>query len=195
MTILRAMARAVTVAALALSVGGVSACSAELSAEDNLGELSQAFGSSSCGTALADRLYAQDIANPPAFSPTTYNTCYKGYVVDVEFLNAAYAGTLSSLDVSWNGAPPQTQAACEAAWGAAIYYKKIGGVWVDQTGLVQNYGFWDGSFGFCLTPVVSSDGLLDLEAGATYRIAGTMRPSYGSSTTVSMKVETATGPS
>jgi hypothetical protein len=160
--------------------------------DGNLGEVSQAFSSASCGSAQGDRYYTQDIANPACYSPTTYNSCTKGYIVDIDYLDAAYAGTGdtdANFSITWNDEVPTTQAACEALWGRAIIYKKVSGVYVDQTGNIDSYGTWFGNLG-CTPPAMTSAGHVVLEALGSYRVAATMRTAYAGNWTRSLKVET-----
>jgi hypothetical protein len=164
----------------------LSGCSGALPEDENLDAVSQAFGSSSCGSAAADQTFTGKI-DPTAVSPSTYNTCYKGYVVDVNNLATAYTGPGGGggydahLSASWQGSVPTTQAACEAAWARAIFYKNVGGAWVDQTGNIDSYGTWYGGIIGCQPPEVTTLGALTLVSGASYRIAATMRTSYAGS--------------
>ena len=172
----------------------LSGCSGALPEDENLDAVSQAFGSSSCGSAAADQTFSGQI-DPMVVSPSTYNTCYKGYVVDVNNLSARYTGFGSGggyhahFSVTWQGTIPTTQAACEAAWSRAIFYEKVGGAWVDQTGNIDAYGTWLGIFG-CQPPDVTTLGALTPVSGASYRIAATMRTSYAGSNLRAMGFKT-----
>lgn len=57
----------------------------------------------------------------------------------------------------------------------------VSGAWVSQTGQIDTYGEWGGDV--CVPPAFPSDlhGVV-LEANASYRLAVTMRSSFGSST-------------
>jgi hypothetical protein len=91
----------------------------------------------------------------------------------------------------WAGPSVTTQAACEASWGSAIFYKRVSGSWVDQSVVLRDYGTWypaapplaprlrDAVYGF--TP----------QSGSDWRLAGTMRTAYGDSTLRSIYFQTA----
>lgn len=162
----------------ALALMAITGCSGENAAvgDEDIGSVEQAFGASSCGTATADRVFEWHIFGGLGHkSPSSYDTCFRGYVVDV-------AGLLPSKDLSavWDGPPLTSQAACEASWGAAVFYKKVGGSWVAQSTL-ERYGRWlrdgDGTY-FCAEPALV---LANPEAYADWRIAATMRTRYGGS--------------
>ncbi|HYQ42039.1 MAG TPA: hypothetical protein VER11_08725 [Polyangiaceae bacterium] len=179
----------------AFGLAGCSAAGEAESAENGEGtaQTEQAIGSVSCSTAAADQTFTGGI-NPTHVSPSSYNTCFRGYVVDVNNLSVTYTGVLPAGDdgydanilVDWRGAVPTTQAACEAAWASAIFYKKVGGSWVDQSGVLQAYGEWNpgggGLAASCNPPSISTLGSVTLQAGASYRVAATMRTSYGGAT-------------
>lgn len=138
---------------------------------EDIDEVAQAFGVSSCSTATADQVFTGFI--PSFVTPQTYNTCFRGYVVDV--LGTRERATVA---ISWRDAVPTTQAACEKTWGAFIFYRKVGDTWVDQTGVAEGYGIWvNAARPFCSPPRFE----LGVEANQNYRVAATMRPRYGSS--------------
>jgi hypothetical protein len=174
----------------------LTGCSA--TPDEDMGALSQAFGASSCGTAAADQTFTGHIS-PAHTSPSTYSTCFRGYVVDVNNLELAYTGLGGGggwdahIAASWAGAVPTTQASCESAWGAAIFYKKVGSSWVAQTGQLEAFGIWHpaGVFvAWCETPALSTLGEFTLSAGDSYRVAATMRTSYGGATLRAVEIET-----
>ncbi|HET9958347.1 MAG TPA: hypothetical protein VFQ61_27820 [Polyangiaceae bacterium] len=159
----------------------------------------EALGSVSCSTATADKTL-DGSADPTHVSPSTYNTCYRGYVVDINNLSVSYTGVKSAssgydahISVDWKGPVPTTKSACESAWGSAIFYKKVGGSWVDQSGVLQAYGEWQDRgdlVSFCSPPSITTLDVLTLEAGASYRVAATMRTTYGGSTLRALGVTT-----
>lgn len=179
----------------AFGLAGCSAAGEGESAESAEGtaQTEQALGSVSCSTAAADQTFTGGIS-PTHVSPSSYNTCFRGYVVDINNLSVSYTGVLppgasghdANIAVDWRGAVPTTQAACEAAWGSAIFYKKVGGTWVDQSGVLNAYGQWNpgggGLVAYCSPPSLSTLGSVTLQTGAAYRVAATMRTSYGGST-------------
>lgn len=185
---------------LLVSLLAITACGGEnvAAGEEDVGSAEQAFGSSSCGTAAAN--YATTgFIDPAHVSPSSYNTCYRGYVVDIGNLSASYVGpgigdgSDAQIRAWWGAAAPTTQSSCEAAWGSAIFYKKVGSTWVDQTGPIDRYGTWHpaGMFNaYCDPPNISSlYGGLTLAAGASYRVAATMRTAYGGATLRSISIE------
>jgi hypothetical protein len=185
------------VSSLLASVLGLAGCSGPddgMANEENLGESAQAFGSASCAAATANQVFSGFIPLAGATSPTTYNTCLKGYVVDVLSLSPEYSGsgTLedANLNAYWTGLEPQTQAACEASWGRAIFYQKVDDSWVAVTGDVDSYGVWEPGLGYCRAPYLTSAGHIGLHANISYRMAATMRTAYAGSTTHSMTFQT-----
>jgi len=87
-----------------------------------------ALSASSCAAATADAhiWQPQDIGFPnevSVASPTTYNTCYKAYVVDIHH-NEANLGLPTEnwqkqVTVTWDGPIPRTQAECDDLEGRA----------------------------------------------------------------------------
>ncbi len=146
---------------------------------EELGEVAEAFGTSSCRTAAPDREFGGTI--PVFSSPQTYRTCVRGYVVDL--VDTARA---SAARAYWGDSAPTTQAACERTWGAAILYREEGGTWFDLSGVLETYGRWLGS-GQCSTPHFDLMGF-PLQAGQDYRLAVTMRPTHGSAQTRVMTI-------
>jgi hypothetical protein len=186
--------------------GALLALGACSSVED-VGSVEQPFGLTSCATATADQTFSGGLppfgpvgggASTPLgyrhVSPSSYNTCFRGYVVDVNNLANAHTGPTSDgmpaqFRVSWDsplgiggGSPgpvPNTQTACEHAWGSAIFYKKVGSAWSAQGSPLEAHGTW--ASGRCTPPSISSDSVLTLATGDSYRIAGTMRNVSGGS--------------
>lgn len=185
----------------------VGACASDAPPDENVRIDHQPFGVVSCSTATADVVLASSGGTdtiggsppPPAFgglggqtspesiSPSSYNTCYRGFVVDIPNLNPIFGGARTTpggrdgrIVTTWHGPTPTTQQACEAAWSGAVVYKWVGDAWVDQTGAVDDFGHWVS--GSCVPPGFASDlhGVV-LEAHASYRLAATMRAAYGSS--------------
>lgn len=181
---------------LSLAVGllAMTGCSGESAvSEENVASVEQAFGSSSCGTAAADQTFTSSINLASGYtSPSSYNTCYRGYVVDVNALSSLYDWYLRAR---WAGPELTTQASCEQAWGSAIFYKKVNGVWVDQSGVVQAYGQWFPAAGGLIAHCEPPDLGFTPQAGADWRIAATMRTQYGGSTLRAIWFQTGREPS
>jgi hypothetical protein len=88
----------------------------------------------------------------------------------------------------WNDSVPTTRAACEDTEGRAIFYKKSGSQWLPLTGEQRAVGRWlTGSAPMCAVPFLLHG---PIEAGASYRIVGSMRRISGGNPT--RKVQTAT---
>lgn len=165
-----------------LVMPGCSGESSVVEEEEVVGSVEQAFGSSSCGTTGNNASFTGTInLSSGHTSPSTYNNCFRGYVVDINSLSFPYNWDLRAR---WAGSQITTQAACEQSWGAAIFYKKVNGTWVDQTGVLESYGQWfpaSGPFAaYCLMPDVHYPGTA--QSGADWRIAATMRTQYGGAT-------------
>ena len=176
------------------------------SSGEDVDSLEQPFGWKSCGTATANATFSEGFplvgagggsgGPPPAYlhiSPSSYNTCFRGYVVDVNNVTNAHPGPTSDgspaqFRLYWGAASGigggsgdeiGTQTACENAWGSAIFYKKVGSAWSAQGSPLEANGTW--ASGRCTPPSISSQSVLTLAAGDSYRIAGTMRNVSGGS--------------
>jgi hypothetical protein len=159
---------------------GVTACGVRDPSDDESVELVKpAWSSGSCGTTSANITFSGQI-DPAHFSPETYNRCTKSYIVDLQSLSSAYTGPgagggpSAHLQVSFGAGPPGTRAACEDLEGGAIFYKRMGNQWIDQTGQMYSTGTWfeGGGLAFCFPPGAA---FFDIAAGESYRIAATMR--------------------
>jgi len=140
-------------------------------AESTIDQETEAFGVTQCGKESVPDDHDETGNLFPAFiSPRTYNTCYKSYVVDLDVVDAATAGAF--LSARWADNVPQDMETCEKTWGAAVFYKRWGGAWHPLTGVVDSSGIWI-TRGGCIPPTAAY--VEGLEAGATYRIAATMR--------------------
>jgi hypothetical protein len=175
--------------ATALASVGLAGCGPQGVGENGAsGSTEQAWSSASCGAVVAAASRTGQI-DPALTSPQTYNQCTKSYVVDLNNLSADYAGNgagggpPATIYASWGDTLPTTQAACEDLEGGAIFYKKVGSSWVDQTGQLYSTGTWIPAGFFaahCEPPGASFSGLV---AGTSYRIAGTMRQQSGTNPT------------
>lgn len=170
----------------------VAACSGEGMTDEELAQemeefdsVGAAFSVSSCASATEDASFNGKI-DPPHISPRSYNTCYKGYVVDIDELQAAYTGNGSVLNariaVQWADTPITNQADCEASEMRGLFYKRQSGSWVLQKDQSIN-GTWVAPFGGSCTFEVN---LMGMTAGSTYRVAATARTPGGSTRKVSI---------
>jgi hypothetical protein len=160
----------------------LGACSSEQH-DEHLAAVDQPFGVASCGTAVHDEGFTGHLplwgvggggSVYATVSPSTYNTCFKAYVVDIENLDTTRAA--GNFLVNWYGDHPTTPTSCEAAWGSAIFYKKVAGDWAAQGSPLEAYGSWVSNE--CRPPSISSSLVMTLAAGESYRMAGTMRTAY-----------------
>jgi hypothetical protein len=160
--------------------GGEAMSEEELLAEmEDVGSVSSALSQSSCATATAN-FSATGKVDPGHISPRSYDTCHKGYVVDVNNLSAEYTGTGSinaRLAVEWADSNLTNQTDCEDHHIRAIYYKKVSGNWVVQQDDTV-WGTWIGLVGgggYCSM----QSNLMGLTAGSSYRVAATARTPGG----------------
>jgi hypothetical protein len=174
----------------ATALSALSGCGAEadLAEADNLSSEQEAWAVAPCATATANATRTGKIS-PALLSPQTYNTCTKSYVVDLNSILPEFTGGNTAIVASWGEAVPTTQAACENLEGGAIFYKKVSGAWVAQTGQVYDTGEWVSgpSANFCLPPHAAFTGA---QPGESYRIAATMRLLSGTNPTRRVRIET-----
>jgi hypothetical protein len=165
---------------LVIVATGATACVGQGPSDDeSVRSVEPEWSSGSCGTTSANITFLGQI-DPAHFSPETYNRCTKSYIVDLRVLSAAYTGPgdgggpAAHLQVSFGGGPPGTRAACEDLEGGAIFYKRVGNQWIDQTGQMYSTGTWfqGGGLALCFPPAAA---FFDIAAGESYRIAATMR--------------------
>jgi hypothetical protein len=135
-------------------------------------ELGEELSESSCASATADATFTGKI-DPAHVSPRSYNTCFKGYVVDINNYAAAYTGVggggcpSATLQVSY-GDTPLTQANCATTLIRSIYYEKRNNNWV-AVSESSTTGHW--LLGQCLL----GTGYTGMVAGRDYRVATTAR--------------------
>jgi hypothetical protein len=192
---------------LAAALGGAGACGGEPSdgpADESVSVETSAFSTSGCASVTADAFIYHpqfiEVGAPPTYpgtlsvtSPTTYNNCGKGYVVDI--IHADGAAGLPDFNwhkevkVTWNGPITLTRAACEDMEGSAIIYDNFGAGWVNPS-RISVTGQWIGTapFQYCSTPKMT---FTAYRADKT-RVAATMRYMSGSNPTVSVKVSVRT---
>lgn len=160
---------------------------AELAAEGDaeFGDIESAFSQSDCASETADTTRTGYFY---ITTPQTYNTCYKGYVIDAN--DYKWNGCDGEgLYTEWADAIPTTQAACEGSHVRMIVYtkKKADGTWETASAIDQRqYGVWspaDDEFAaFCNIPRLYQR----MTLGADYRIAVTARNSSNSTRKVSV---------
>ena len=143
-----------------------------------------AFSQSSCATVTANQTFTGGI-DPSIVTPRTYNTCSKGYVVDIYDLDAVYTGHGNALDgrieISYADNAITDQATCEATELRMIVYRCVGGGATSTTGPQEctvlddqrSYGTWTSIFGTgqCLL----NRSFSEVSAGSSYRVAVTAR--------------------
>jgi hypothetical protein len=137
--------------------------------DDSVAQEFNAISVAACGSESVGDDHDEDgNLSPPFISPQTYNTCGQAYVVDLDEVVASPDATVT-LEVKWGNSPPVTQSGCLSTTGRAVLYRRGGGQWHAQTGLLQTAGTW--SAGQCKPPAFS---LGTLDEGATYRVAASM---------------------
>jgi hypothetical protein len=127
-------------------------------------------------------------------SPQTYNTCFKGYVVDIWHMDGQEGlpdfNWVKEVKVTWAGPGATTRAECEDMEGAAILYDNSAAGWVHPwTQSVQ--GKWVrtlGAFWTCTWPSMT----FSIPRVWATRVAATMRLASGSNPTVPVKVSVTT---
>jgi len=131
-----------------------------------------AFSQTSCAGVTANHSFTGDI-DPGFTTPQTYNTCTKGYVIDITSYASAYTGQGSGgcsdaiLEADY-GDSVLSQTDCPNYEVRAILYHRVSGSWVvvaDQ----DVFGTW--IFGSCAL----GTGFTGMIAGDDYRIAVTSR--------------------
>ncbi|HEX2669667.1 MAG TPA: hypothetical protein VHM25_02290, partial [Polyangiaceae bacterium] len=167
---------------------GVAACGGESAQSEGFSGVAEEALSDSCAGAGVDATRTGAI-DPEIVSPQTYNRCTKSYVVEVDNVSAAYAGPGSGggppgrVEIRWADTFTNTQAGCEDLHGAAIIFKWNGSSWTNVYGSnvqLSSDGAWLASLGFCAPPIISFN---DVEEGASYKIAATMRLNSGTNPT------------
>lgn len=171
------------VAALAVFTGGCSeggtAAADGVPETEPIDSVQAEISETECDEVAADQEFYDKI-DPPFVTPQAYDTCNKGYVVDVNVLSPEYAGggtfSDSKFTVKWADAPVTTPNRCELTRITAIFYESAQGL-ASSTGQFLDwypvksetrYGVWtDACGGSCVLDVS-----MNLpEPGKTYRIA------------------------
>jgi hypothetical protein len=124
------------------------------------------FSTGACATAPPDKVF---VANSGAVTtPTNYNSCGKGYIVDV------YHSASTQATVMWADSLPTTAAGCRDISVTVKYYEHRSG---SGTVFVSDHtrnGIWIAFPGVCFPPAVS----FPVTPG-DYRIASTARITTG----------------
>lgn len=152
-----------------------------LAAEDvEFDEIGAAFSADSCKNADYDKKYYNALSHT---SPRSYNTCYKGYVVELHNIDRKYVrkgtGTNGEVNISWGDTKP-TKAQCANTELAVYVYKRVNGAWKLQGGEHTRTGYWvdPPTDGLKAGPLECSGlevSLPGLEEEADYRFAATAR--------------------
>jgi alpha-tubulin suppressor-like RCC1 family protein len=155
-------------------------------------EIRLPYSVSSCATAPADIWFNSPVGNHinlGVTSPQSYDTCTKAYVVDL--FNVAQSAAGGYVSAVWADTLPGTQASCEDTEGGAIFYKRVGSQWVPITGQSISRGLWEPTSRLAVNPCRTPAAMFGpLEAGASYRIAATMRRISGGNPTRQLTVKT-----
>ena len=147
-----------------------------------------AFAQSACSYVTANQTFTGGI-DPSIVTPRTYNTCTKGYVVDIYDLDDVYTWPGNTADgrieISYADDALTDQATCEATELRMMVYNCVAepgsttgpihcGVLYDQS----SYGTWAYIFGTgqCFLGPLSFSGV---SPGLSYRVAATARNPSG----------------
>jgi len=174
--------RNVWIGVTAVLAGLVSACSDapvdQLTEDGELGTATQAFATVACGRESVTPHATFEGSLPADFvSPQSYNKCTKSFIVDLFNLDAHQAQTGiihdSGFEVGYRGPAPTNRAECEAMGAGIIVYERVDDAWVALE-RVDTTGFFIEGFPItgCFGPGAAFHGV---EAGKSYRIAGTVR--------------------
>lgn len=170
-----------------------SGSAVDKSEDGDFRQIQQNFAVSSCASADANKTFTADI-DPGHTSPRSYNTCTKGYVVDLNDIHEDYVrygiGGGGRAKIHISTADSGNKAACESTdLRVVVYTKKIGvdnwstasgvvdtgtksGVWYSDSGANPNTG------DIVLQDYCSlSYSFVGMTAGADYRFAITSRSS------------------
>jgi len=152
-----------------------TACGADGNTAEPLGAVQEEL--ESCAWVTADQVFQNKI-DPAFVTPSTYNTCQRGYVVDIRELSPEYTGdgsaTSAFISVYVDGI--DTQARCEQTQLKTILFRET---WSNATSTGgEGYYLWNSisardllgtwSLGKCSLGLQFSSGLT---AGDSYRIA------------------------
>lgn len=155
-----------------------------------------AFSQSACASVTANETFTGGI-DPSIVTPRTYNTCTKGYVVDIYDLDDVYTWPGNTADgrieISYADDALTDQATCEATELRMIVYRCYGGGATSTTGSLHctvlddqsSYGSWAYIFGTgqCFLGPLSFSGV---SPGLSYRVAATARNPSGSTRKLSI---------
>jgi len=150
---------------------------------EHIGVVQSEFTGADCAMAAPDVVFEGKI-EPAHVSPRSYNSCYKGYIVEVNYLLPEFTGTGNVQDatitVEYADTPITDQATCEGTKLVAHYWElerwRIDGQMFYAYYSVRDtaiFGTWVPAFdgGVCLL----NDALTGLHPYFPYRIAATIR--------------------
>lgn len=176
-------------AALALAASACSEVGAPETETGTIDSVQAELSVNDCAGVAADATFFGKI-DPPLITPQTYDTCTKGYVVDVIGLEPEYTGTGDLMDsrvtIQWADTPITNPKQCGLSKVMGIFYEPGLGTSTSTGGpgswtLVKEetmYGHWtDACGGTCVLDV----NLTRPNAGGLYRIAASGR-SYRNNT-------------
>jgi hypothetical protein len=188
---------------LAAALTGSGACVGEGPEDEPTDVETRAFSIGSCAEASLDAAISHPSGVGPqnevsVTSPTTYNNCYKGYVVDIFHNEAALGlptiGWQKVITVKWAGPIPITQSGCEAISGAAILYdyddfENPPWVYPSRQDVVGRWVRPPLANAFCSTPTITYSISGNLASPIMHRVAVTMRTAANATTKVRTTVK------
>ena len=171
--------------AAALLATTAAACGTDGGTTEPTGVSQAAFGVEPCALASPDKVFAHKI-DPVHVSPRSYDTCYKGYVVDITDLDEAYTGSGTARDariaVKYADTAITSKATCEASKIMTAYYVASSGGGASTNGGLPGgwtilshetqYGLWSSSSGGSCS---LEKNFMGMSPGLTFRIAATAR--------------------
>jgi len=155
-------------------------------------QIEQKFSIESCAEASADQTFTGKIV-PKHVSPRSYDTCYKGYVVDLENIAANMTGpgvgggSPARIVVGYADSTITSKSTCEDTELRVVVYTNqlSNGDWDDNDGVydAKKFGSWVselvgiGANGEPITEKVCalSTNITGMSAGSSYRMAVTSR--------------------
>jgi hypothetical protein len=162
--------------------------------DGDIAQVTRAFSKSSCAEADADQTY-QGGRYPEKVSPRSYNTCFKGYVVDIEDVDRTFTGEGSPdvdgyVRIAYADSTITSQSKCESIeLRVVVYWGKLSnGNWdkgqSHDSG--SRYGRWTYNALFQQYECELDYSIYGLQTGHDYRFAMTSRES-GSTRKVSIE--------
>jgi hypothetical protein len=167
---------------LLVGVGWALSCAPD--AGDDIQRRTSAFSEAACASTSRDSFQFPN-PNFTQNSPSTYNNCYKSYVVDVGTggqpgKNGGSGGATFHHDIvaAYHGPAVTDQATCEGLYGAAYFYQELTPQTFTSLGLSTSSGVWVSARSSCVPPALSLrdfDQYLAPPRLGIMRVAATMR--------------------